>query len=489
MAATQNLALEIHETEERLLGELRNLRKGLRQGGKLQKPAEQLTVGQKVADKVAATMGSWPFIIVQSAILLVWIVLNVTAFINKWDPYPFILLNLALSFQAAYAAPFIMMSQNRQQDIDRKEAENDHQINVKAELEIELLHEKVDALRQKEVLMLTQSIADLTDLLKAQTTGVRRQGLSPRSAAPVSAFLACDWGGTNLRAWVVGDGGEVLDRRDFPFGISRLQPGEAVERFRIDVRPALAAEDLPAILCGMVGSNLGWRAVGYLDCPVDLSELGRHLRQVQAGTAPAWIVPGLRGPGLTGAPDFMRGEETQVLGWLRTTSRGGHQAVLLPGTHAKWVGLEDQRLVRVITFMTGELYGVLSRHSVLRTEGEADNEAAFDAGLAAAGDGGALAARLFSTRTRVVAGGSPAAADSSASYLSGLLIGAEVAAAPALAGLGPDESIVLLGDLGLCRWYARALRRAGRAFEVFDGDRAVLAGLIALWRAGPGSQA
>jgi uncharacterized membrane protein len=111
-------------------------------------------------------MGSWPFIIVQSLILLVWIVLNVTAFVEKWDPYPFILLNLALSFQAAYAAPFIMMSQNRQQDIDRKEAENDHQINVKAELEIELLHEKVDALRQKEVLMLTQAIADLTDLLK-----------------------------------------------------------------------------------------------------------------------------------------------------------------------------------------------------------------------------------------------------------------------------------------------------------------------------------
>ena len=88
---------------------------------------------------------------------------------QRWDPYPFILLNLALSFQAAYAAPFIMMSQNRQQDIDRKEAENDHRINVKAELEIELLHEKIDALRQKEVLMLTQAVADLTDLLKAKS--------------------------------------------------------------------------------------------------------------------------------------------------------------------------------------------------------------------------------------------------------------------------------------------------------------------------------
>ena len=116
-------------------------------------------MGQKIADQVAATMGSWPFIIVQTGILFVWIVLNVTAFVQKWDPYPFILLNLALSFQAAYAAPFIMMSQNRQQDIDRKEAENDHQINIKAELEIELLHQKIDELREKEVMMLTQAVS------------------------------------------------------------------------------------------------------------------------------------------------------------------------------------------------------------------------------------------------------------------------------------------------------------------------------------------
>jgi uncharacterized membrane protein len=166
MSTTQTLRDELHEAEERLLGELRRLRKGLRADGIAERPADTLTVGQKIADQVAATMGSWKFIIIQSAILLVWIVLNVTAFIQKWDPYPFILLNLALSFQAAYAAPFIMMSQNRQQDIDRKEAESDHQINIKAELEIELLHQKIDELREKEVLMLTQAISDLTDLLK-----------------------------------------------------------------------------------------------------------------------------------------------------------------------------------------------------------------------------------------------------------------------------------------------------------------------------------
>jgi uncharacterized membrane protein len=98
--------------------------------------------------------------------LLLWIGLNVTAYIQHWDPYPFILLNLALSFQAAYAAPFIMMSQNRQQEIDRLEAESDHQINIKAELEIELLHQKIDQIREKELLAMAESIRDLTQMLK-----------------------------------------------------------------------------------------------------------------------------------------------------------------------------------------------------------------------------------------------------------------------------------------------------------------------------------
>ena len=162
-----DLKIELHETEERLLTELRTLRRGLRetQGGS-QAEGTQLTTGQRIADAVAAMMGSWTFIIIQSVILMFWIALNVTAYVQQWDPYPFILLNLALSFQAAYAAPFIMMSQNRQQDIDRKSAENDYQINIKAELEIELLHQKIDQLRETEVLRLTEAVKELTILLR-----------------------------------------------------------------------------------------------------------------------------------------------------------------------------------------------------------------------------------------------------------------------------------------------------------------------------------
>jgi len=163
----ETIGHELHEAETRLLRQLRIFRRGERTV-QPEKPTNQLTLGQKIADQVAATMGSWKFIIIQSVLLFIWIVLNVTAFVYKWDPYPFILLNLALSFQAAYAAPFIMMSQNRQQEIDRKEAENDYKINIKAELEIELLHQKLDELREKEILTLTKTIADLTEMLKRE---------------------------------------------------------------------------------------------------------------------------------------------------------------------------------------------------------------------------------------------------------------------------------------------------------------------------------
>src|SRR5579883_3429640 len=105
---------------------------------------EQLTVGQKVADAVAANMGSWRFIIIQSIILATWIILNTIAFIHHWDPYPFILLNLMLSFQAAYAAPFIMISQNRQAEKDRLTAQNDYLTDMKGEEEIRHIMEHLD---------------------------------------------------------------------------------------------------------------------------------------------------------------------------------------------------------------------------------------------------------------------------------------------------------------------------------------------------------
>ncbi len=124
---------------------------------------ERLTFGQRVADRVADTIGSWPFIITQSMILAVWIALNVAAWVNHWDPYPFILLNLTLSFQAAYAGPVIMMSQNRQAAKDRLAAEIDHQVNTKAELEIGLLLQRIDGLERN----MEENQAELRSLVGA----------------------------------------------------------------------------------------------------------------------------------------------------------------------------------------------------------------------------------------------------------------------------------------------------------------------------------
>lgn len=128
-------------------------------------PKHALTRGARIADMVATMVGSWRFIIIQSTLLVLWVFLNLIGYFYRWDPYPFILLNLLLSTQAAYAAPIIMMSQNRQAEIDRRNAEHDYRVNVKAELEIELLHNKIDALREQEILQLITIIQRLSAYL------------------------------------------------------------------------------------------------------------------------------------------------------------------------------------------------------------------------------------------------------------------------------------------------------------------------------------
>jgi uncharacterized membrane protein len=131
--------------------------------------------GDRLADLVAATVGSWRFIIIQSMLLVLWILLNVTAYVQHWDPYPFILLNLMLSFQAAYTAPIIMMSQNRQATIDRQEAKHDYEVNLKAELEIELLHDKINLLCEEKMVELLNRLDHQQQQLKQMETALLQQ--------------------------------------------------------------------------------------------------------------------------------------------------------------------------------------------------------------------------------------------------------------------------------------------------------------------------
>jgi len=177
MSGIKKLVSSLHDEEIQLLQQLRTAVRKRRE-----KPATQaMPFGARIADGVAAMVGSWPFIIVQSFLLLVWMVLNVTAYMEHWDPYPFILLNLALSFQAAYAAPFIMMSQNRQAMIDRQAAEHDYDINIKAELEIELLHQKIDLLRETEIAELLAVIKRFQEQMRVQGGGAAAATAEPPS--------------------------------------------------------------------------------------------------------------------------------------------------------------------------------------------------------------------------------------------------------------------------------------------------------------------
>ncbi len=293
--------------------------------------------------------------------------------------------------------------------------------------------------------------------------------------------LLADWGTTNLRAWRLDRVGKVAARADFALGVARLTPGEAAARFESEVRPALAAQDLPALLCGMIGSTLGWTLAPYVDCPASLESLAEGLSSPAPGVR---IVPGLRGPGLIG-PDVMRGEETQILGWLAADPArlSGVHTLCLPGTHAKWVRVEEGRLIRFVTAMTGELYDLLGAQSVLRFAGPPGpiDLVAFDAGVAAAADGGALAARLFGLRGLTLNGG--LAAEAASSWLSGLLIGAEIAALQPGFATRTGAAVHLIGATRLCGLYARALAAKDVSCEIADGEEAVLAGLTRIWSA------
>lgn len=296
--------------------------------------------------------------------------------------------------------------------------------------------------------------------------------------------LVCDWGNTNLRAWTLDATGAVVREQGFALGVSHLGAGEAEQCFKAQIRPALGAQSLPALLCGAVGSTVGWSTAPYAECPASLADLAHALHKP---TEEGWvrIVPGVRYTGFNGQGDVMRGEETQLFGWMAAdpARAQGRRLVCHPGTHGKWMRLQDGRLTEFISVMTGELYALLRDHSILNASVAADDAfdpAAFDEGLAAAGDGEALAARLFTVRARVVGFGRPVA--STASYLSGLMIGSEVASTPALLGIEDGDAVDLLGDPRLCELYARALARLGRRTVTHPGDPAAIAGLFSLFQ-------
>lgn len=286
-------------------------------------------------------------------------------------------------------------------------------------------------------------------------------------------LIALDWGTSSLRAYKLGSAGVVLEQRAQAWGIMHL-PSEprdingihCTDGFELAFDSACgdwldAQPELPVIACGMVGSAQGWSEAAYCATPVDVASLGLALHRVRSlRGVDVHIVPGVIEQ--AGLPNVMRGEETQVLGVLQ--GLGAQVLIGLPGSHSKWVQVSDGRITHFDTFMTGELFAVLSKHSILgRTQqpSEQFQAEAFDRGVHVAlskdGRRGVLST-LFSARTLGLT--AELAPNQQPDYLSGLLIGHELAGLPDSAKTKP---IILVGAAPLCARYQRALALCGFA--------------------------
>lgn len=285
-------------------------------------------------------------------------------------------------------------------------------------------------------------------------------------------FVGVDWGTTHRRAYAldaVGNCVNVYADHEGALGCKGRFPaalGTALQ--------GLHAQPRYVVMSGMVGSTFGWQEAPYVDATVSLLELPQHVVPVRDAFAPAltWLVPGycVRNP--WGQPDVMRGEETQLLGALTLGHHSGW--FVLPGTHSKWVELDDGRIVQLRTYMTGELFDVLGRHgTVAAAVGMAEpvwDAAAFADGVKASHHG-ALSHLLFGCRARVVCGDMPAG--SAQAYLSGLLIGSElndVLRKPQ--ALPASSPFKLIGSPELVQRYQAAAALLGLALETIDAQAA-----------------
>lgn len=296
--------------------------------------------------------------------------------------------------------------------------------------------------------------------------------MTARNAARGMDWIAVDWGTSHLRAWAMA-GARVLDSARSDQGMGALtRPGfePALMALVGDWLPAKGA--VPVVACGMVGSRQGWVEAPYRPVPcTPLDPMGAVMAAALDPRLNVQVIPGLR----QNAPaDVMRGEETQIAGFI-AANPGWDGILCLPGTHSKWVHLSAGEVVSFQTFLTGEMFALLSEHSVLRHSLAGWDEGGFTAGLDAGMERpDRLLARLFALRAEgLLQGLDPGIARA---RLSGLLIGAELAAArPYWLG----QRVAVIGADGLARAYATALGRLSVPVRVEDGDALTLKGLCA----------
>ena len=287
-------------------------------------------------------------------------------------------------------------------------------------------------------------------------------------------WIAVDWGTSHLRAWHVSDEGAVLASADNDQGMSKLTP-DMFEAALID----LVGDWLPdtgtidVIACGMVGSRQGWIEAPYRAVPCAVFDKGEMVAApCKDRRLSVHVIPGIK---QMTPPDVMRSEETQIAGFVANNPK--FDGVLcLPGTHTKWVRISAEEVVSFETYMTGEMFGLLSEQSVLQhTIGDGWDADAFDEAVNdAMSKPEKIAARLFTLRAGgLVADLEP---DTARSRLSGLLIGCEIAASRPY-WLGQD--VVLIGGGDLCAAYQTALSSQGAMVRLADGGDTALIGLAA----------
>ncbi|HVY05689.1 MAG TPA: 2-dehydro-3-deoxygalactonokinase [Burkholderiales bacterium] len=286
-------------------------------------------------------------------------------------------------------------------------------------------------------------------------------------------MLAVDWGTTSFRAYRLDAAGTIVDTRAAPAGILSVRDGNFAAVLEQHAGDWIAAGERPVVMSGMVGSRQGWMEVPYVQCPAGADEIAAGMRRVSWNGIEASIVPGVACRDPAGIPDVIRGEETQILGVMDALGAGRH-TICLPGTHSKWVEVEDGRILHFSTHMTGESFAVFRAHSILgrMMQDGVEDAGAFADGVRRAKDPGGLLHHLFGVRSRGLFGELADAA--SASYLSGVLIGHEIHAACA-----ERKRVHLLCTPQLAQIYRRALDVAGMESSTLDST-AVTHGLYRL---------
>jgi 2-dehydro-3-deoxygalactonokinase len=289
-------------------------------------------------------------------------------------------------------------------------------------------------------------------------------------------LITIDWGTSSLRGARLDTAGKVLESREFPRGIMSVQPGQFETVFNELFGDWMQAPGALCLISGMAGSRQGWQEAPYCPCPAGFAELGQHLLWLQADRIA--LVPGLScmADGPLGIPDVMRGEEVQIFGALQLARRDT-ATLLLPGTHSKWVQVQAGRVKQFQTFMTGEVFALMSQHSILGKTLDANgafDESVFLQGIDQSQQAGSVLHHLFAVRTlglfeRLSAAALP-------SYLSGLLIGEELRTQALSTDRGP---VILIGSAALTLRYTLALQHLNIDCQSL-GAEATWAGLFAL---------